>query len=291
MSFRILRILAPCVALVGMAHAQINASLQVSKSQYLAGEPVIAVVTITNHAGRDLNFVGDPRLPWLDFIVKNGNGNLVVSPNRASFGAMKIGAGQTMARQVDLSQFFYLAEPGNFSVSAVVRLPGGQGEGASTNRAAFTLNTGRRLIAPIKVGVPGKPGETREYRLINFGGNGKSQIYAQVVNGRTGVPISTFPLGDALLLRKPLVTVDRNQRMHVMFLGTPTMWVHCQIDTDGKLVSRDIHQRGAQGDPQPLTASDGTVTVSNSIPYDAAAVAAARAKIHNASERPAFIYE
>jgi hypothetical protein len=87
-----------------------------------------------------------------------------------------------------------------------------------------------------------------------------------------------------------LVTVDRQQRMHVMFLATPTMWVHCQIDTDGKLVERQIHQRGSQGDPQLITFADGTVRVANSIPYDPKAAAAARAAIRKTSERPAVTY-
>jgi hypothetical protein len=64
------------------------------------------------------------------------------------------------------------------------------------------------------------------------------------------------------------------------------MWVHYQIDTDGKVVERQIHQRGSQGDPQLLTFADGSVRVANSIPYDQKATAEARAKIRKASDRP-----
>ena len=68
------------------------------------------------------------------------------------------------------------------------------------------------------------------------------------------------------------------------------MWVHCVIDTDGRLVAREIHQRTAQGDPLLLTSHDGTVQVANSIPYDAKAVNEARAKAHKASDRPTGTY-
>ncbi|NJM37675.1 MAG: hypothetical protein HC845_07355 [Akkermansiaceae bacterium] len=78
--------------------------------------------------------------------------------------------------------------------------------------------------------------------------------------------------------------------MHVMFLATPTMWVHCQIDADGKLVNRQIHQRGDQGDPQLLTFPDGSVRVGNSIPYDEKAVKAASGKVRKASDRPGISY-
>ena len=64
------------------------------------------------------------------------------------------------------------------------------------------------------------------------------------------------------------------------------MWVHCVINTDGKLVDRQIHQRGPQGDPQLLTFGDGSVRVANSIPYDPKAAAEQRAKVRKASDRP-----
>jgi hypothetical protein len=227
---------------------------------------------------------------WLDFIVKNSNGNPVTSPATTGFGALKIGTGQSMAREVDLTQHYRLYEPGNFSVSAVVRVPGNEAGGSTTNRVLFSLNPGRAYWSQ-QVGIPGKPGQTREFRVLNFNGDQKSQLYAQVVDNRTGMPVRTFLLGDALTLRKPSVTIDRAQRMHVLFLATPTMYIHCQIDTDGRLVDRKIHQRGPQGDPQLMTDANGMVGVSNSIPYDPKAVAAAKAKQRKASDRPAFIYE
>lgn len=281
--------LAALLLCAGSASAQIAASLGISKKQHLAGEPVLAVVTITNHSGRDLIFQSDGRFQWLDFIVKKSNGNPVNAKNNALFGPMKIQAGQTMAREVDLSQHFQLGEPGNFSVAAVIHMPGNPNAGNSTNRVFFNQNPGR-LYWSQKVGVSGASGHTREFRLLNFTGDSKSQIYAQIIDGRTGQFVRTFLLGDVLMLRKPLATVDRQQRMHVMFLATPTMWVHCVIDTDGRLVDRKIHQRGPQGDPQLLTFADGSVSVANSIPFDPKAAAEERSKIRKASDRPPITY-
>ena len=284
-----LKLFAALVVCAGSAHGQLAASLRISKNQHLAGEPVMAVVTITNHAGKELVFSSDGRFQWLDFIVKNGSGEQVSSKSTSIFGPMKIAAGQSLAREVDLSAYFQLSEAGNFSVAALIRLPGDNREGTSTNRAFFNQSQGR-LYWSQKVGIPGSSNRTREFRLLNFSGDSKSQIYAQIVDGTTGQFVRTFLLGDCLMLRKPLTTVDREQRMHVMFLNTPTMWVHCVINTDGKLTEREIHQRGQVGDPQLLTFGDGTVRVGNSIPYDPNAAAAERSKIRKASDRPALTY-
>ena len=286
---RTLRLLFLALAATGVASAQLSATLSIPKTQYVAGEPVVVVVTVTNHAGQILTFSGDARTPWLDFIVKDRHGESVTPKGRSVFGKMTIRAGESLSREVDLAQCFQLSEPGNFSVSALVHMPGDANGGATSNRVLFNQSPGSPYWTQ-KVGIPGKPGQTREFRLLNFSGDEKSQIYAQVVDNRTGNNVRTFLLGDVLMLRKPLVTVDRLQRMHVLFLATPTMWVHCQVDSDGKLVDRQIHQRWTQGDPQLMTFGDGTVRVSNSVLYDQKAAAEAKAKIRKASDRPAITY-
>jgi hypothetical protein len=284
-----LKTLTLAFALVGAAHAQLATTLRLSKTQYLAGEPVIATVTITNHAGKDLVFASDGRSEWLNFLIKDSRGNSVSARRHSPFGKMTIKAGETLARQVDLSQQFVLTEPGSFNAGAMINMPGSSMNGTGTNRVLFNQSPGR-LYWSQAVGLPDGSGQTRQYRILNFAGDQKTQIYAQIVDDRSGQFVRTFLLGDSLMLRKPIATVDRQQHMHVMFLGTPTMWVHCEVDTDGKLVNRQIHQRGSQGDPQLLTSGDGTVRVSNSIPYDAKAAAEAQAKIRKASDRPPIAY-
>ncbi len=279
------RIACLAFALAGLAHGQLAATLRLNKKQYLAGEAVIAVVGITNHAGQDITFFSDGRTQWLDFMLKDNRGEPVSPRGSSVFGKMTLKAGQTVARQVNLSEHFILSEPGGYSALAVIHMPESIGQSSTTNRVLFNQSPGA-VYWKQKVGVSGKPGKTREFRVINFNGDSASQIYAQVIDDRTGQNIHTFLLGDVLMLRKPLVAVDRNQQMHVMYLGTPSMWVHCQVDTDGKLINREVHQRAGQGDPQLLTFPDGTVRVSNSVLYDPKADAAAKSKVRKASDRP-----
>ncbi len=270
---------------------QLATSLSLNKKTYVAGESVIVEIIITNHSGHELTLASTRQLPWLAFVVTNSSGNPVTTRKLNAFGAMKIKAGESLAKQVDLTEYFLLNSQGNFAVSAVVRDPGGGIQGASTNRMLFNLSPGRTYWAQ-KVGVKSDLGEgTREIKLLTFSNGQTTQLYAQVIDGRTGVPMRTFTLGDALMLRKPMVTIDGKQRMHVMFLATPSMWVHCEVSADGKLVGREIHQRAAQGDPVLMAYGDGSVKVVNSILYDTKAADEEKAKIRKATDRPDISYE
>ncbi|MEI6605426.1 MAG: hypothetical protein WCP35_08960 [Verrucomicrobiota bacterium] len=285
--FRLLVVLL--LALSGRVQAQLATSLRLSKTQYLSGEPIVATVTITNHAGRDIVFRGEAQRPWLDFVITNARGDSATPTGRSSFGTMKISAGQTLSRQVDISTLFQLADPGTYSTSATVRMPGRDADTTTSNRVLLTVSPGRPYWTQ-KVGIADHSSKIREFRILNFSGDQKTQLYAQVLDGRSGLPIRTFSLGEALLLRKPSVTVDKNQRMHVLFLSSPDAWVHCQIDTDGRLANRAVHKCGPQGDPLLMTAPDGSVSVANSILYDPKATAASRAKFRKLSDRPSITF-
>ena len=239
--------------------AQLATSLSMNKKTYLAGESVIAEIIVTNNSGRELTLASTRALPWLSFVVTNTKGNPVPTRKLNVFGAMKIKAGESLAKRVDLTEYFLLDNQGNFAASAVVRDPTAAVQSASTNRILFNLNPGK-LYWSQKIGVSNNASNhTREVKLMTFSDGQKTQLYTKVIDGRTGISITTFSLGEVLLLRKPMVTLDGKQRMHVMFLSTPSMWVHCQVSADGKLVGRDLHQRSAQGDPVLMAYGDASV--------------------------------
>ena len=167
-----------------------------------------------------------------------------IPEGRAIFGPMKIGAGQTLAREVDLSQHFQLSRAGKLLGLRRDSSAGRNHGRDSPPTGCSSTRVPDASIGPRKSAFPEVPATPGSIRVLNFSGDSKSQIYAQIVDGQTGQLVRTFLLGDVLMLRKPLATVDRQQRMHVMFLATPIMWVHYVVNTDGKVVNRQIHQRG-----------------------------------------------
>jgi len=285
------RLLATTIGFFGLlsiSHGQLVSSISLDKKNYVAGESVIAEIIITNHSGEELTLASTRETPWLTFVVSNSSGNPVSTRKLNAFGAMKIGVGQSLARQVDLSEYFLLTSQGNFAVSAVIRDPQAKVSSVTTNRVLFNLNSGRHYWAQ-KYGMK-KDGVivNREMKLMTFASGQSTQLYTQVLDGKTGLPMKTYSLGDVLMVRKPMVTLDSSKRMHVMYLGTPSIWVHCQIDGDGMLVGRDFHKRAEQGDPVLMAYGDGSVRVLNSIPYDPKAAEEERKKVRKATDRPNF---
>jgi hypothetical protein len=251
----------------------------------VAGESVPVTVSITNHSGQDLVLQGNSRLSWIDFTVTSGRGVPMTPLGQPAFGAVKVPLGQTMARTVDLARLFPLQTMGNYSIYGVVRLPGQTTDGFISNRLLFNINQALPYWSQ-KVGVPGKSGQTREYRVLNFTGGRKNMLYAQVVDARTGSPLQTHSLGEVLMFRKPTVTLDNRQVMHVLYLIGPTLWAHARVGPDGSLLGRELHKRGGGPDPQLVTLKGGIVQVGNSIPYDPKAEAEARSRVRKASDRP-----
>jgi hypothetical protein len=288
--FRPLQILAFLGLLSAPALAQIDVKLQMARTTYVSGESVPVSVSITNNSGQDLVFQGNNRMGWIDFTVTSNRGVPMTPLGRPTFGAVKIPLGQTMTRTIDLAQMFPLQTMGNYSVYGVVRLPGQTTDGFISNRLLFNINTARPYWSQ-KVGVPGKAGQTREYRVLNFTGGQKNMLYAQVVDTRTGNPLQTHSLGEVLMFRKPTVALDNRQVMHVLYLIGPTLWAHARVGPDGTLLGRELHKRGAGPDPILVTLSSGIVQVGNSIPYNPQAEAEARGRVRKISDRPAFIFQ
>ena len=287
-----IRLLFPLVFLglcLATARAQVEVRLKMARNNFVAGESIDISVNVTNQSGQDLVFQGSSRVGWLDLMVNTVSGNPLTPTAQPAFGSVKIPLGQSMSRTVNLSQLYPLQSVGNYSVYASVRLPGQERNGITSNRLVFNVNSAKAYWTQ-KIGLAGKPGEGREFKVLEFNNGSKTMLYAQVVNSRTGSVMRTHPLGEVLIFRKPSVTIDNRQVMHILYLMSPDMWGHVRVAPDGQLLGRELHKRGAGSDPVLLGSRDGIVQVANSVPYDPKAEAEARGRVRKASDRPSFIF-
>lgn len=278
------------LALVGALHAQVTVNIKLPRRNFLAGESVPVDISISNLSGQDLVFQGTTLQPWIDFIAESSRGVPLSPVGKTAFGSVKVPAGKTVGRNLDLSQIFNFTELGNYSLYAVIRLPNQRTGGFQSNRTLFTVATAKPYWSQV-VGVPGKSGQVREFRLIQFSADEKTRLYAQLADEKTGRILRTHHLGEILNLRKPTVTVDTALNMHVLYMVNPSFWSHARVSPAGDYIGRDLYKPDPTGGPRLARMDDGAVKVVGGYYYDPEKEAERRNSQRKASDRPGFIYE
>src|SRR6266403_1047724 len=108
--YRVIRHTLPfaCVFLIAVrGEAQIQVELKFKRLQYIAYEPVVATLAITNLAGRDIELHDAEGQSWLGFEVTGYEDQPVtlLSTDNAQ-PPLKIEAGQRVTRQIDLASLY-----------------------------------------------------------------------------------------------------------------------------------------------------------------------------------------
>src|SRR5215470_9845794 len=99
------------------AEAQIQVDLKFKRLQYIAHEPVVATVAITNLAGRDIELRDADGQSWLGFEI-TGSEEQPIAPLSGAKAepALKIAAGQRVTRQINLTPLYPVNEFGAYHV-------------------------------------------------------------------------------------------------------------------------------------------------------------------------------
>src|SRR5437870_12970409 len=117
-------LLVVCVFLLAVTgEAQIQVDLKFKRLQYIAYEPVVATVAITNLAGRDIDLHDAHGQSWLGFEVTGNEDQpitLLATENPAAVGPLKMEAGQRVTRQFDLGSLYPVHDFGAYHVRTLV---------------------------------------------------------------------------------------------------------------------------------------------------------------------------
>src|SRR5436309_5783334 len=270
------------------AEAQVQVELKFKRLQYIAYEPVVATVAITNLAGRDIDLHDAHGQSWLGFEVTGNEDQpitLLATENPAAAGPLKIEAGQRVTRQFDLGSLYPVHDFGAYHVRTHVYF---------ADLAKFYYS-GTRVFEvtdahPIwqqTVGIPdgvAAAGEVRTYSLLTNRFPDHTSLYVRVQDKETGTVYATYSLGRTIGGEQPQAEIDRANQLHVLHCAAPRAWSYSRIGLNGELIAHSSLMETNRR-PRLVHAANGEVAVHGGV-LEAPAAQTARDTTPKLSDRP-----
>ena len=271
--------------LAGIAQAQIQVELRFPRVQYVAYEPVIAHVQITNLAGREIELRDDAGQQWFGFEVTAREGRLLAPENRVAEAPLSIQAGQSVTRKINLTPLFPIHDFGAYHIRANVFF-------ADLNKFFYSSRkvvhvSGARPLWERTVGVPdGFPGAggVRTFSLLSNRFPDHTKLYVRVEDKSTGAVYSTYPLGRVIAFEQPQVELDRLNQLHVLHCAAPRTWAYSQINLNGQLIAHSKFME-TKTRPRLRRTADGAIAVRGGM-LDVPAAPSAQKPASKLSARP-----
>jgi len=278
--------LAAFLFAASVAQAQLQVELKFKRLQYIAHEPVMATVKITNLAGRDIDLYDKDGQRWFGFEINAGESRPLVplKPNPPE-PALHVEAGKTVTRKINLTPVFPVHDLGSYHVRANVYF-------ADLNKFFYSQTkvfevADARPIWQKTVGIPdGMPGagEVRTYSLLSNRFPDHTSLYVRVENKSSGIVYTTYSLGRAIAYDEPQTELDRANQLHVLHCAAPRRWAYSHIGLNGELLAHSIFME-TKTRPRLRHAVDGAIAVSGGM-LDLPVVQSARSPATKMSPRP-----
>jgi hypothetical protein len=249
------------LAAASAAHARLQVDIEFKRTLYIAYEPLIVNVSITNLSGNALNLADSGRTHWFGFLIETLDGRPI--PPRSSSHTnppILLEPGQKITRAVNLAPLYPLAEYGGYRVRASVNA---QPFGTFTSPPLNIEITEGRKIWSKSVGVPADEpggGGTREITLLTHRFPSSSQLYIRIVDPEKRSVLCTHRLGRIVSYGMPDVQLDTRNRIHILQNLAPKTFLYSLVGLDGEVLERKTY---TQRDKRPalVLAPDGTASV------------------------------
>jgi hypothetical protein len=283
---RILLLVILC-CFCGQARAQYVTNLTLLKNQFITGEPVVAVVTVTNRSGGDVIVGGHGARDWLQFEITESTGRRLSPVGISSETPITMKAGGTMKHTVEISGGYSTADLGTFNMVANVLHPI-SGQFYTSNKVRMTITDSKPNLFDQPFGVPEKfsnAGRARRYQVILFRELDDLQLYCRLTDERSGAYLSTFLLGPIMMAVQPQISIDVHNKLHILFLAQPHIFCHVVVNPDGKIYQRTYY-RDSEDNRPTLVMTDRGASVMGGEAFDPGAPPAKRKPLRKTSERP-----
>ena len=244
------------------AEAQIQVDLKFKRLQYIAYEPVVATLSITNLAGRDIDLHDANGQSWLGFEITGSEGQ-PVAPMSAESGqpSLKVAAGQRVTHQINLTPLYPVHDFGAYHVRTNVYFAD-LGKFFYSPTRVFEV-TDARPIWQQTVGIPdgvAASGNVRTYSLLTNRFPDHTSLYVRVQDKDSGVVYATYSLGRAIAFEEPQAEIDHANQLHVLHCSAPRAWAYSRVGLNGELLTHSSFME-TKTRPRLVRATNGDVAV------------------------------
>jgi hypothetical protein len=146
---------------------------------------------------------------------------------------------------VDLAPYYQLTIPGNYKVTANVKIYQWQQELTSKPKS-FVVSSGRTLWEQ-EFGVPipsgsATPPEVRKYALQIAMHLKEKKLYVRVTDAVEGKIYRVFPVGLFVSPSRPEPQLDKLSNLHLLFQTGARVFNYSVVDPDGQLILRQSYE-------------------------------------------------
>jgi len=279
-------LLVGCVLLAANAEAQIQVDLKFKRLQYIAYEPVVATMSITNLAGRDVDLHDADGQSWLGFEITGSDGQTIAPMSSESGQApLKIKAGQRVTHQINLTPLYPVQDLGSYHVRTNVYFAD-VGKFFYSPTRVFEV-TDARPVWQQTVGIPdgvAAPGNVRTYALLTNRFPDHTSLYVRVQDKDSGVVYATYSLGREIAFEEPQVEIDHANQLHVLHCSAPRAWAYSRIGLNGELLAHSSYME-TKTRPKLVRSGKGEVAVHGGT-IETPAVQSSRGTAPKLSARP-----
>jgi hypothetical protein len=282
-------VLGCMLLLVATAQAQIQVDLKFKRLQYISYEPVVATLTITNLAGRDVELHDADGQHWFGFEISASEGR-VVPPvtGDAPEPALRIESGKSVVRKINLTPIYPVHDYGSYRARANVYFAD-LGKFFYSQPKLFEVTDARPVwqkTVGVPEGIPGTGG-TRTFSLLTNRFPDHTSLYVRAEDKSKGVVYNTYSLGRIIAFDEPHAEIDRDNRLHVLHCAAPRTWSYSHIGLNGELLAHSTYFE-TKTPPRFQKTSNGSVAVVGGM-LDAPVKQAARTSAPKLSARPANV--
>jgi hypothetical protein len=290
-SYRAMKIALPLTCLfIGITtlQAQIQVDLKLPRLQFIAHEPVIATLGITNLAGRDVDLHDADGQSWFGFEVTGAEGQPIgLAGATTEQLPLRIEAGKRVTRKINLTPLYQVHDFGTYHVRAHVYFSD-LSKFFYSQTKVFEV-TDARPIWQRTVGIPeGNPesGAARTYSLLSNRFPDHTSLYVRVEDKDSGIVYATYSLGRIISFDEPQAELDQTNRLHVLHCAAPRNWSYSEIGLNGELLAHSSFME-TKSRPRLTHTPAGDVTVRGGTIEAPPAAGAARSTAPKLSDRPA----